>query len=235
VSAVLDVTKNIDEVLKRAEGVDFNDFNQASAFYRSFVGPRAEEWLDLLRYNSMLSSPTTHIVNTFSNIINSGIVAPVEKAVTGGLDFLSSVITGKEHKYFAGERGAHLSGYFSNIRTGFTRFAEAVSGERPVTNLDLRNIPVATTGAKGAVAKTLAYPMRLLEAADQFFVALTQGGERASLSYRASKGVNVTLPEIQALESRRLPPIPSGTPRPQAGTRPGRHRPIYYDASIAPK
>lgn len=191
VDAVYNAGAKADEILKASEGVDFNNHAQASEFYRKFVKPKTSEWVDLLRYNSMLSSPNTHINNAFGNLLNSTLVAPVEKALTGGLDFLSSNLTGKERKYFAGEGGAYLKGYFSNVKEAAQKFSDVLSGKQGATNLDVRNIPLANKGVKGAVYKTLSYPMKMLEASDQFFTTLVKNAEKSALEYKGKKGVNV--------------------------------------------
>jgi hypothetical protein len=191
IEAVLDTGAKTDDVLKAAKGVDFTDLKQATDFYRKFVKPTAGEWIDLLRYNSMLSSPLTHVVNIFSNLVNTATVKPVEKALAGGLDFLGSKITGKKRTMFAGEGGEYLKGYFSNVKSATKRFSDVMQGKRVYTNLDVRNIPVAVSGKKGALATTLSYPMRLLDGMDQFFTALAEGGETAALQLRATKGAKV--------------------------------------------
>lgn len=200
VDAVLDTTNNAEEILRAAEGVDFNDFRQASAFFRKFVKPKMGEWIDMVRYNSMLSSPLTHFVNAFSNAINSSLVAPIEKAVTGGLDWIGAAVTGRERRYFAGESASYIAAYFGNIKEATSNFAGALSGRRAATNLDTRHIPVAVGGVKGAVASTLSVPMRVLEASDQFFTALTQAGEMAALTKRASKGVATPTAAVTAAD-----------------------------------
>jgi len=188
IKAILDKTGNTaDDLLKEAQGVDFNDQKQAAEFYRKFVAPKTSEWVDLIRYNSMLTSPLTHIVNISSNLINTGIVAPFEKLARGGIDFLASNIKGRERQYFAGEGVAHLTNYLKGIPKAFDNFAGVMAGRRGYTNLDLRSMPVATKGAKGAVAGFLSYPLRLLEGMDQFFMALGESGELGSLAYREGK------------------------------------------------
>lgn len=148
----------------------------------------------------MLSSPLTHITNIVSNVGQTLVVAPLEKLTLGGVDFLQSVATGKGRKYLAGEALPYLEGYFKNIGEGFKRFAGVMKGERAFTNLDVKRLPVATKGAKGVAEKVLSYPMRLLEGADQFFTALTQGAEEAGMAYRASKGIKVANIEAKAAE-----------------------------------
>lgn len=199
--AVLRVNDNVEEVLKAAEGVDFKDLGQATEFYRKFIKPTVTEWLDLIRYNSMLSSPKTHIINVFSNFLNTTLVAPIEKALTGGLDFLGSKITGNGRNAFVGEGGAYLKKYFTNLRDASQRFSDVMRGRKAFTNLDTRFIPIATKGVKGRIVKTLSYPMKLLEGMDQFFTALAEGAERASLEYRSSKGVPVGNIQSRAQQS----------------------------------
>ncbi|KKR20029.1 MAG: Phage-related protein [Candidatus Nomurabacteria bacterium GW2011_GWC2_39_41] len=203
-SEILKITDDSDTILKAAQGVDFNDFNQAANFYRQFIKPSLVEWVDLVRYNSMLSSPLTHMVNIFSNLTNSTLRAPLTKLVTGGVDLLSSAATGKARTQFAGEAGAYISGYLSSFQEAFKNLAGVWKGTRQYTHLDLRRqIPLSTKGAKGALVKTLSVPMRLLEGADQFFMALVGGGERAALKLRAGKGVKVKAVEEQAELSAR--------------------------------
>jgi len=183
---------DIDAVMKAAQGVDFNDAHQSAIFYRQFVKPKIGDWIDVLRYNSMLSSPLTHVVNISSNFVNSGAIAPFEKTVAGTVDFLGSAITGKERTQFAGEGAQHVVGYMKSFGDAAHRFAEVMKGERLSGNLDTRNIPLVPGSKVGTkIENSLSYPMKLLEGMDQFFTALTEGGERASLNYRAGKGVAV--------------------------------------------
>lgn len=198
IDAILKTTDNVDAILKAAQGVDFTDLRQATEFYRKFVAPQAREWIDLIRYNSMLSSPKTHIINVFSNLLNTALVAPIEKTLTGGLDFLGSKITGNARGAFAGEGGVYLKNYFANVRNATQRLGQVMSGTKSYTNLDTRGIPIATSGVKGAVVKALSYPTRLLEGMDQFFTALAEGGQQGALQYRAGKGAQVGNVESEA-------------------------------------
>lgn len=199
--AVLKTNASVDDILEASKGIDFNDLKQATEFYRKFIKPTTGEWLDLVRYNSMLSSPKTHIINTFSNLLNTTLVAPIEKSLTGGLDFLGSKFTGKDRAYFAGEGASYLKNYFTNVKDATERFAGVMKGSKAYTNLDTRFIPVATKGVKGKIATTLSYPTKLLEATDQFFTALVEGAEKGALNYRAGKGVKVGNIASQAQKS----------------------------------
>ena len=185
--AVLDVNKNIDEILEASKGVNFNDAKQATEFYRKFIAPRLSEWVDLLRYNSMLSSPLTHAKNIFSNILNSTVRPVLTKAVTGGLDLLDSKVHSRVQQQFAREGAVYVEGYIKNFQEATQRFKEVMSDTRAFTNLDLRHVPLTTSGKKKALEQTLRFPMKVLEATDQFFSALSEGGEIASFKFRESK------------------------------------------------
>jgi len=199
--AILKVNKNTDEILAAAKGVDFNDLGQATAFYRQFIAPKASEWLDLLRYNSMLSSPNTHIINISSNFQGTGIIAPIEKTILGGVDFLKSAITGKERQYFVGEGAAYTKAYYSNLKEAVHKFADVMGGKSFSGNPDLRQLPLTTGGVRKAAENTLALPMKLLEGMDQFFTTLTQAGEKGGLEYRVAKGITVGNIDMKALEA----------------------------------
>jgi hypothetical protein len=55
---VIRVTNDMDKIKEAAKGLDLNDPKVATEFYRKFIKPNAGEWIDILRYNSMLSNPT---------------------------------------------------------------------------------------------------------------------------------------------------------------------------------
>src|SRR3990167_6223698 len=190
-SQILKITDDTEAILKAAQGVDFNDFKQASEFYRKFIQPSLREWVDLIRYNSMLSSPLTHIVNIFSNLANSILRAPLTKFIAGGVDLLASSVTGKARTQFSSEAGVYLGAYLKNYKKAVDNFVGVFKGTRQFSNLDLRQIPLATKGAKSVIEKTLSVPMKLLEGADQFFMTLVEGAEKASLNYRQAKGIKV--------------------------------------------
>lgn len=175
--------------IKEAIKVDFNDANQVVNFYRKFVPPKFGEILDEIRYTNMLSSPLTHIINTSSNILQSGIVKPVEKTITGALDFVSSKLTGKERQYFASQGVDYTKGYIRAIPEAWKKFKSIASGSELSLRPDLEYIPAGTKGA----LKWYTTPLRLLEASDQFFRTLVTTGEQRSLA-------RLKLPESELLK-----------------------------------
>lgn len=181
-----------DDIIEASKGVDFTNPEAVAAFYRQFVKPKASDWIDLIRYNSMLSSPTTHLVNIMSNFVNTGIVAPIEKTVSGLVDATRSAIFGTQRTHFAGEGLAYAKGYYSNLRTASQKFWDAFGQKTLSGNIDTRSIPMALEGTRARkVENALAIPSRLLEAADQFAVSLVESGAEGGLRYKAARGVDV--------------------------------------------
>ncbi len=188
--AVTKVETDTNKVLKAAQGVDFNDLKQATEFYRKFVKPNLEEKLDLLRYNSMLSSPNTHINNAFSNFQGTGIIAPLEKTIAGGVDAIRAIFNRQPRTRFAGEGVAYAKGYYSNLDKAMTAFTDVMRGKSLTNAPDMRNIPLYPDGRGAKYEKILSFPMKVLEATDQLFTALTEAGSKASLNYRLQNGVS---------------------------------------------
>ncbi len=167
---------------KRLSEVDFDNPKDVVKAYRELVPAKAKNWLDTLRYNSMLSSPLTHLTNTLGNALNVGVVAPVEKTLRG--------IFSKN--YAAGEGAAYSKGVVTNIAKARDNFIDAMKGFT-TENLDLNeySTPLAVGGVKGAAYNTLSAPMRLLGASDKFFRTLAEAGEMGALAKRESKGIRI--------------------------------------------
>lgn len=177
---------------KRLAEVDFTKPKQVVAAYRELVPAKATQWLDVVRYNSMLSSPLTQAVNIFGNAQNVALVAPIEKTLRGGIDALGGLF-GKERQYVAGEGAAYAKGAATNIKKASTNFVDALRGTGQYANLDLEeySIPLAQGGVKGGIYQGLSIPMRVLDGMDKFFRTLADSGEEAALVAREKAGIAI--------------------------------------------
>lgn len=204
--AILKVTDDTEALLKKAKGVDFNDYDQAASFYRQFVKPKASDWLEKVRYSSMLSSPNTHINNASSNFQGTGIIAPIEKTISGQVDWLLSAINpNRKRQQFAGEGAAYAKGYYSNIGNAWTKFTDTMTGKKLSSAQEMYSLPLTEKGTTGRkVENVLSVPGKLLQAADEFFQTLTEGGSTEALKYREGQGIKIRDIEGQAyLEGRK--------------------------------
>lgn len=192
VSKILKEGADPDEVANAAKNIDFNDAKQSAEFYRKFIKATPSDWLDVIRYNSMLSSPNTFINNASSNALASSVIPPIEKTLTGAIDFLGSKLFKKQQTQFAGEGAAYAKGYAQSLSNASSKFIDSIRGKSLDTNLDTRSIPLYTQGRRAKVESVLRTPTKLLEATDQFFTELVTGGERSALKYRQGKGVNIS-------------------------------------------
>ena len=182
VKKLRDVGIKTDDILKRAEGVDFTDLRQVTKFYRQFVKPSLGEIIDEYRYINLLSSPRTHIVNAFSNLTQATVLSPATKLATGSIDYVASALTGKARQAYVSEVPAYYKGLFNAVPDALKSFWQALGGKAIVTRPDIAQIP---TGSK--ILAPFQWVTRLLEASDVFFRSLIAGGEREALFLKAKK------------------------------------------------
>lgn len=204
--AVMKVTDDTDLILKKAKGVNFNDYEQSASFYREFVKPKVGDWLEKIRYSSMLSSPNTHINNFSSNVQGTGIIAPVEKTISGSVDKLLSIFNpSRKRQQFSGEGVAYAKGYYSNVGNAWKNFKDTFTGAKLSSAQEMYNLPLSSKGAATrGVENVLSFPSKVLQAADEFFTTLTSGGVESQLKYRQSRGLKVNGIEEKAyLEARK--------------------------------
>lgn len=185
---------DIDELTKMAEQFDLNNPSDLAKFYRSFEKATAEDWLDKLRYNSMLSSPLTHSRNVSSSALGATLVSPVQKLTEGGVDAIRAGLTGRGRERYAGEAVEYVKGLIKSGSEAKKAFTDSYKGNTIDTggaDVDqLFNLPLAQGGFKGMMDSVLSFTTKLMEATDQAGLAFVEGGERRALNYRAGKGVN---------------------------------------------
>lgn len=165
-----------DRLVQAGKNVDWDDAAQVTEFYRKFKPASFMEKLDEYRYVNMLSSPNTHIINFFSNFIQTGVVTPIEKTLTGQLDWVRSKLTGTEQKYFAKQGVDYTKAYYKSLPDGWAAFKKTLKGEGGLTKPDIDFLPTGTS----KFHKLYTSPLRALEAGDQFFRKMTEAGELAT-------------------------------------------------------
>lgn len=176
---------------KRLAGVDFADAGQVADAYRELVPAKFKDWLDKYRYTNMLSSPLTHIVNITSNLQGSFGIAPLTKAVAGGIDAVHSAVTGADRTRFAGEAGSYMKGAFKSVPEAVQTFKDIMTGKKTSEMVDtnaITNGRLATSGVLGKLDTTLSFVPKLLEASDRLGMTIAKGGELRSLEFRKSRG-----------------------------------------------
>lgn len=159
VNEVMETGVKLDEIIKESEGVDFKNQEQVTEFYRKFIKPKLWDIINEYRYINLLSSPKTHIVNAFSNMLQVAGLAPGTKLLMGDIKGVTT--------FYKGAWGA--------IGEASVKALDALKGKTFVERPDVKHIP---TGAK--VLKPLRYIPQALEAMDVFFRTIAYEGELAS-------------------------------------------------------
>ena len=176
VKKLLDIGKNTDEIVEAAKNVDFDNAEQVTAFYRKFVKPTLPELIDEYRYINLLSSPRTHIVNSFSNLMQVAGLRPAMRLASGAVDNVATKLTGKAQEYYIKQVPAYYKGVYNSIGDATKGFIDAMKGKSAVYRPDLSRIP---TNSK--LLRPFQYIPRVLEGSDIFFRTLATGGEMEAL------------------------------------------------------
>jgi hypothetical protein len=186
------------KIVDASKGVDFNNVEQVTNFYRSFIKATKTEWLDEYRYINLLSSPKTHIVNAFSNLIQGTILNPATRLANGAIDFVLSALTGKEREVYMKEVAPYAKGFINAVPDAMTSFLKALKGDTVLERPDLARI---ATNSK--LLKPLQVIPRMLEASDVLFRTMIKAGETEALTYRyTTQGKKLTQTVVNAIEKK---------------------------------
>ena len=196
VKKLIDLGIETDKIVKAAEKVDFNDLQQVTNFYRQFVPPSWTELIDEYRYINLLSSPRTHIVNTFSNLLQTTLLNPATRLASGAVDFVLAALTGREREIYMKEVLPYARGVLNAFPRAVSSFLDALKGKIRIERPD---IPRISTGAK--LFKPFQVIPRMLEASDVLFRTLIEEGERQALAMRfAKQGKELTAKALSEID-----------------------------------
>lgn len=173
---ISDMGVDLDELLKAAEGVDFNNQKEVTIFYRKFVKPKMSDILDEYRYSNMLSSIGTHIINFNSNLIQGLISNPA-----------TNLLSGKNVP-------AYFKGMYKALPEAINEAKRAFSGERILERPDLKRLRTNSPLVKWM------YPITdALEASDVFFRTMIENAEIAQAVGNRSDVSNKELKQIRRM------------------------------------
>lgn len=180
-----------ERIIEAAKKFDLTTPEGQIDYYNFLKGSRKADWVDLIRYNSMLSNPLTHVVNAASNLMGGAVIAPLTRAVEGSMDAVRSLVTGTPRTVYAGEAVDYMKGFANAdaVKQAASNFWDAMRGGSILDTPDTRHLPLTKAGtAMRRVEDTLRLPLRALEGADRFLSTLVQSGETAALNKRVAKG-----------------------------------------------
>ena len=158
-----------------------DDPAQIAKFARDQYKPKFLDYIQEFWINALLSSPSTHLVNTLSNLLVAGLT-PIEyfgAAAIGKLRGGDDIVT-------LGEAGARLLGTLHGTIDGLRAAGRAVvSGETvdPLTKLELRN----QESIPGLAGKIVRLPGTALVAEDAFFKSIGYRQELWGQAFRKAQ------------------------------------------------
>lgn len=176
-----------EEIIDAGQGVDFTDLQQVTEFYRKFVDPKLSDVLNEFAYINILSSPKTHIVNIFSNLLQTAGLNPITKLATTGVDSVASLLTGKDRQYYLDEISAFYKGALNAIPEASNAVGEALQGKAFIERPDISRIPTNSKFIDYATFGIGKYVPRALEAMDVFFRTMIEKGEIEALTAKYQK------------------------------------------------
>jgi len=169
---------------------------QVNRFAVDAVRPRLRDKLIELWYNSLLSGPQTHVVNTLSNALTQTLQIPEQVVASGFGQVRRGVraLRGREDDFdrvMGSEIGPRVVGLMQGAREGVIAFGRTLrTGEVPdfVTKVESRS-QRAISGLKGEIVRV---PSRMLAAEDEFFKAAARRMELNGLAVRQARreGIN---------------------------------------------
>lgn len=177
-----DLTEKMAQKLAQIDPADTLSMNK---FLRDITKVKVSDKVYEVWINSILSSPSTHQVNSLSNLLVKLSTIP-EKTLATMFDFGFSKAANRPQQRFFGEVGADIVGMYKGLTEGARRGLFAFMNEMPVeaaTKLEIggkKAIP-------GVVGKIVRIPGRFLVAADEFFKGINYTSELYSLAYRQTK------------------------------------------------
>jgi endonuclease YncB( thermonuclease family) len=157
-----------------------------SKFAQNAIKPKFSDKLIELYYNSLLSNPKTHVVNTVSNALTAIAQLP-EHGLAAGL----GALRGGDDRVTAQEVAQRAIGMMQGAREGvdaFKRVAKTGAVLDPVTKVEART-HYAIGGKAGSVIRT---PTRMLEAEDELFKSIGRRMELNGLAVRQARAEGLT-------------------------------------------
>lgn len=164
---------------------------ETTRFAVDAIKPRKRDMLSELWYNSLLSGPQTHVVNTLSNTL-TGLANFPEQAIAVALGQGRRAIRaarGLEDDFdrvTMTEMGARTIGYLQGTREGLSSSWNTLrTGE--VSDFVAKVESRVQEAIPGRVGKVIRTPSRLLAAEDEFFKAIARRMELAALAARMAR------------------------------------------------
>ena len=180
------------ELAERLRKLDPTDPYAFRNFLKSITPPAPMDYVYELWYNSILSGPPTHLVNTISNTVWQAFQTPL-RALSAVVDVPVSKLQGRKREFYASEIAPLWIGYKHGIKKGTSSMLKLLrTGE---VQEDMTKFGYEMGGALEAfgrspsktarkIAPLVGLPSRLLRASDLFFKSIAFEGDLTAFATR---------------------------------------------------
>ncbi len=187
---------NAEKIAKLLGQLDVNDPIAVNKFIQSLSKPHIGDYLTEIFYNSILSGPKTHIVNSLSNTFNA-IFSPIERTVSALVDLPLSAIQGRARQRFFNEVSADVFGAIKGIPDGFRQFAYVI--KNGISLDEITKWEQRTPAFKGKLGAVVTFPSRMLQGADALMKSVNM---RAAINAEAHRIASISKLTGKAFDDR---------------------------------
>ncbi len=174
----------LEDIADALSKLDINNPASVNSFIRNITKPKAMDYLTEIFYNSILSGPKTHIVNSLSNMLTSAI-SPLERGGAVMAEKVLAKLQGRAAERFWREVPADAVGAYQGIKEGVIAGLYTMkNGFNPAKASKWEFRPHAF---KGWVGRLINVPSNALEAADAMNYAINYRGAINALATRTAK------------------------------------------------
>ncbi len=183
-----------ERVIDLYKRIDPSNPREFAQFLRNTERPTFREYMWEFWYNSILSGPPTHLVNTISNTVWQAFQTPF-RAVRAAVDIPVAKLQGRQREYYFRELAPMWIGYKHGLKTAIPKALKlAKTGElkddMTKWGIDIGRSLESFARSPSEIARraapVISFPSRMLRAEDVFFRAIGYDAEIGATAMRTA-------------------------------------------------
>ncbi len=183
-----------ERVIDLYKRIDPSNPREFGEFLKKIERPTFREYMWEFWYNSILSGPPTHLVNTISNTVWQAFQTPF-RAVRAAVDIPIAKLQGRQREYYFREIVPMWVGYKQGIKTAVPKVLKLIRTGQLEADMtkwgidigrSLESFARSPSAAVRKVAPLVSAPSRLLRAEDVFFRAISYDAEIGATAMRTA-------------------------------------------------
>lgn len=178
-------------VLEKILSIDPENETALNISIRDMTKPNFSDKINEYWINSILSAPTTHIVNITSNAITSLSKPLIETPIAALLESPKALLGKKRNVYFR-QIPAELVGMAQGTKDGVRSALKAFATEQPQFNSTSKIDALRMRSIPGKLGKVIRTPGQALLASDEFFKHIAYNASINSQAYKRARDTGLS-------------------------------------------